>query len=76
MMGQLERRAEAISGEFKPDEVAMTLWACHYGTKLEYAIEEGAEAISGVMDERDFAAVLWAIGRLRSLRAYKCHHSR
>jgi hypothetical protein len=27
MMGELERRAEAISGEFKPEEVANTLWA-------------------------------------------------
>jgi hypothetical protein len=27
MMGQLERRAEGISGEFKPQEVENTLWA-------------------------------------------------
>ena len=27
MMGQLERRAEAISGEFNSQEVAKTLWA-------------------------------------------------
>ena len=27
MMGQLERRAEAISGEFDSQEVANTLWA-------------------------------------------------
>jgi hypothetical protein len=27
MMGQLERRAEAISGEFKPQDIANTLWA-------------------------------------------------
>jgi hypothetical protein len=26
-MGQLERRAEAISGEFNSQEVAKTLWA-------------------------------------------------
>ena len=29
-MGQLERRAEAISGEFKPQEVANTLWALSF----------------------------------------------
>jgi hypothetical protein len=27
MMGQLERRAEAISGEFNSQDVANTLWA-------------------------------------------------
>jgi S-formylglutathione hydrolase FrmB len=30
MMGQLERRAEAISGEFKPQNVANTLWAIRF----------------------------------------------
>jgi hypothetical protein len=34
MMGQLERRAEAISGEFKSQAVANTLWAyATMGTK-------------------------------------------
>jgi hypothetical protein len=36
MMGQLERRAEAISGEFNSQDIANTLWAtCFFSVYFE-----------------------------------------
>jgi hypothetical protein len=53
MMGQLERRLEAISGEFNSQEVANTLWAfATMGTKpgerMMGQLERRAEAISEI----------------------------
>jgi hypothetical protein len=33
MMGLLEQRARAVSGEFKPQDVANKMWACGKGRK-------------------------------------------
>jgi hypothetical protein len=39
MMGQLERRAEAISGEFNSQEVANTLWAiCFFRLQFNFSL--------------------------------------
>ncbi len=48
----VEQRAEAIAGEFKPQEVANTLWAYapmgrNPGERLMRLLEKRAEAISG-----------------------------
>jgi hypothetical protein len=66
MMGQLERRAEAISGEFKPQEVANTLWAfttmgTKPGERMMGQLERRAEAISGEFKPQDITNTLWAI---------------
>jgi hypothetical protein len=52
MMGLLEGRAEAISGEFKPQEVANTLWAYatlgrQPGERMMGLLEGRVELISG-----------------------------
>jgi hypothetical protein len=52
MMGQLDRRAEATSGEFSSQEVANTLWAfATMGTKpgerMMGQLDRRVEAISG-----------------------------
>ncbi len=65
-MGQLERRAEAISGEFNSQEVANTLWALATmgttpGDRLMGQLKRRAEAISGEFNSQDVANTLWAI---------------
>jgi hypothetical protein len=70
MMEQLERRAEAISGEFKPQDVANTLWAfATMGTKpgerTMGQLERRAEAISGEFNSQNVAITLWAISFFR-----------
>ena len=48
MMGELERRAEAISAEFNSQNVANTLWAyATMGTKPRGADDEAAGAAGG-----------------------------
>ena len=52
LMGLLEGRAEAIAGEFNPQEVANTLWAYatigrQPGERVMGLLEGRAEAISG-----------------------------
>ncbi len=72
MMRQLERRAEVISGEFNPQNVANTLWAfATMGTKpgewMMGQLERRAEA----PDTCSFCAfpralgVAWALGNAR-----------
>jgi hypothetical protein len=66
MMGQLERRAEAISGEFNSQAVANKLWAfATMGTKpgeqMMGQLERRAEAISGEFKPQDIANTLWAM---------------
>ena len=65
-MGQLEGRAEAISGEFNPQGIANTLWAfATMGTKpgerMMGQLERRAEAISGEFNSQAIANTLWAI---------------
>jgi hypothetical protein len=65
MVGQLERRAEAISGEFNSQNVANTLWAyAKMGTKpgerMVGQLERRAEAISGEFNSQEVANTLWA----------------
>ncbi len=62
-MGQLERRAEAISGEFKSQDVANTL--CAYATmrtklgeRMMGQLERRAEVISGEFKSQDVANTL------------------
>ena len=69
-MGQLERRAEAISGAFNSQNVANTLWAfATMGTKpgerMMGQLERRAEAISGEFNSQDVANTLWAISFFR-----------
>ena len=64
-MGQLEWRAEAISGEFNSQNVANTLWAyATIGTKPEQRmmgqLERRAETISGEFNSQAIANTLWA----------------
>jgi hypothetical protein len=58
-MGLLEGRAEAISGEFKPQEVANTLWAFDKmgrkpGKWMMGLLERRTEAISGYLSDSRF----------------------
>ena len=69
----MERRAEAISGEFKPQEVANTLWAfATMGTKpgerMMGQLERRSEAISGELNSQDVANTLWAKCHVRVIR--------
>ncbi len=62
LLPELERWAEAVSGEFKSQEVANTLWAfATRGTKLgEWMmgqLERRAEAISGEFNSQAIANV-------------------
>ena len=66
MMVQLERRAEAISGEFNSQNVANTLWAfATMGTKpgerMMVQLERRAEAISVDFNLQDISNTLWAL---------------
>jgi hypothetical protein len=65
MMGQLERRVEAISGEFNSQAVANTLWAyATIGTKpgerMMRQLERRSEVISGEFSSQHVANTLWA----------------
>jgi hypothetical protein len=69
MMGQLERRAEAISGEFNSQDVATTLWAyatmrTKPGERMMFKLERRAEAIPGDFNLQDVVITLWAYVRL------------
>jgi hypothetical protein len=62
---ELERRAEAISGEFNSQNVANTLWAfATMGTKpgkrMMGQLERRAETISGEFNSQEVANTLWA----------------
>jgi len=63
-MGQLEGRAEAISGEFKPKEVANTLWAyatlgIQPGGSFLGQLEEQVERLAHEFNSQDVANTLW-----------------
>ena len=65
-MGKLERRAEAISGEFNSQNVANTLWAyATMGTKpgnlMMEKLERRVEEISGEFKPQEVASLMWAI---------------
>jgi hypothetical protein len=69
MMGQLERRAEAISGEFNSQHIANTLWAyATMGVKpgewMMGELERRAEAISGEFNSQEVANTLWAFATM------------
>ncbi len=69
-MGQLERRGEAISGEFNSQAVATTLWVyATMGTKpgerMMRQLERRGEAISGEFNSQDVANTLSAMSFLR-----------
>ncbi len=59
MVGQLERRVEAISGELNSQAVANTLWAYATGTKpgeqMVGQLERRVEAISGEFNSQPVA---------------------
>jgi hypothetical protein len=64
MMGQLERRAEARSGEFNSQAGANTRWAyATMGTRpgkwLMGQLQWQAEAISGQFNSQEVANTLW-----------------
>jgi len=70
MMGQLEGRAEAISGEFNSQNVANTLWAyATIATKPEQRMIrqlKRKEAISGELNSQDVAnCTQTRFGRMR-----------
>jgi hypothetical protein len=61
----LERRAEAISGEFNSQDVANTLWAYATmgrkpGERLMGQLGRRVDAISGELNSQDVANTLWA----------------
>jgi hypothetical protein len=62
LMGLLERRTEAISGEFKSQAVANTLWA--YPTMG--APGRRAEDVSGEFNSQNVANTLWAFATMRT----------
>ncbi len=69
MMGQLEGRAEAISGEFNSREVANMLWAYATmgrkpGERMMGQLEGRVEAISGEFNSRDVANTLWTFATM------------
>jgi hypothetical protein len=69
MMEQLERRAEAISGEFSSQAVANTLWAYATmgrkpGERVMEQLEGRAEAISGEFKPQEVANTLWALATM------------
>ena len=60
MMGQLERRAESISGEFNSQSVANTLWeyvtmGTKPGERMMGQLERWSETISGEFNSQDVA---------------------
>jgi hypothetical protein len=64
MMGQLERWAETISGEFNSQDVANTLWVyatmgTKPGARMMGQLERRAEVISGDFNSQDVANTLW-----------------
>jgi hypothetical protein len=64
MMGQLERRTEAISGEFNTQDVANLLWAfttmgTKPGDRMMGQLERRVETISGDFNSQDVANLLW-----------------
>jgi hypothetical protein len=70
MMGQLERRTETISGEFKPQDVANTLWAfATMGTKsgdrmmgqLKQQVQQAERARSLTLGQRRFSGTAVAL---------------
>ena len=65
LLPELERRAEAISGEFNSQNVANTLWAfAMMGTKpgeqMMGQLERRAETLSGELNSQEVANTLWA----------------
>jgi len=69
VMGQLERRVEAISGEFNSQEVANTLWAfatmgLRPGGQLIGKLGRRTEAISGEFSSQEVANTLWAFATM------------
>jgi hypothetical protein len=68
-MGQLERRAEAISGEFNSQDISNTLWAfatmgAKPGESVMGQLERRAEVISGEFTPQDIANTLWAFATM------------
>jgi hypothetical protein len=66
MMGPLAGRAEAISGEFRAQDVANALWAFASmgrkpGERMMGQLERRAEAISGELNSQDVATMLWSM---------------
>jgi hypothetical protein len=65
----LERRTQAISGEFNSQAVASTLWAfaamwTKPGKRMMGQLERRAEAISGECNSLNFANKLWAFATM------------
>ena len=63
-MGQLERRAEAMSGQLNSQEVANTLWAfatmrTKPGERVMGQQKRRAQAISGEFNSQHVANTLW-----------------
>ena len=69
MMGQLERRADAISGEFKSQDVANTLWefetmGTKTGDRMMGQLERRTDAISGNVKSQDVVNTLWVFATM------------
>jgi hypothetical protein len=65
LLPELERRAESVAGEFKPQEVSNTLWAYATmgrkpGERLMGLLERRAEVISEDFNSQNVANTLWA----------------
>jgi hypothetical protein len=75
MMGQLERRVEAISGEISSQAVANTLWAfATIGTKLGEQmmglLEQRVESVAESFTAQEVSSTLWAFAEM-DWRPYK-----
>ena len=65
LLPELERRAEAVAGEFKSQEVSNTVWAyatmgMKPGERLMGLLERRAEATAGDFNSQNVANTLWA----------------
>ncbi len=73
MMGHLEWRAETISGKFKSQDVASTLWTyvtmgTKPGDRMMGHLERRAETIPGEFKSQDVANTLWAYAEMETSR--------
>ena len=68
-MGQLERRVDAISGEFNSQDIANTMWAfttmgTKPGERMMGQLERQLEAMSGKFNSQEVVNTMWAFATM------------
>ena len=66
-MGALERRAEAISGDFTPQDVANILWSSmgrHPGERMMGQLERRVEVMSGMFNSQAVVRMRWSYAKM------------